>query len=94
MGFRRVFRVNYLGTIRNRPGDSHGQGGRPVRPRPRHAQLVVNLAGAMSTFCSRLGSSRTSGLESRRVLRAAALVGVNSVHSRQFAPMFRLRSAP
>ncbi|MFL5118240.1 MAG: abortive infection family protein [Microvirga sp.] len=50
MGFRRVFRVNYLGTIRNRPGDSHGQGGRPVRPRPRHAQLVVNLAGAMSTY--------------------------------------------
>src|SRR3954469_16034145 len=42
--------VNYLGTIRNRLGASHGQGGKPVRPRPRHAQLVVNLAGSMATF--------------------------------------------
>ena len=42
--------VNYLGTIRNRLGDSHGQGGKPVHPRPRHAQLVVNLAGSMATF--------------------------------------------
>jgi hypothetical protein len=42
--------VNYIGTIRNRLGDSHGQGGRPIRPKPRHAELVVNLAGSMAMF--------------------------------------------
>lgn len=42
--------VNTLGTIRNRVGDSHGQRGRPVRPKPRHAQLAVNLAGSMAMF--------------------------------------------
>jgi hypothetical protein len=42
--------VNYLGTIRNKLGDAHGQGGRPVKPKARHAQLAVNLAGTMATF--------------------------------------------
>lgn len=42
--------VEALGTLRNRIGDSHGQRGRPVRPKPRHAQLAVNLAGSMATF--------------------------------------------
>lgn len=42
--------VNTLGTIRNKIGDSHGQRGKPVRARPRHAQLAVNLAGSMATF--------------------------------------------
>nr|WP_210272604.1 abortive infection family protein [Chthonobacter rhizosphaerae] len=42
--------VNTLGTIRNRVGDAHGQGSRPVRPSPRHAALAVNLAGAMAMF--------------------------------------------
>jgi hypothetical protein len=42
--------VNGLGTLRNRLSDSHGQGVRPVRPAPRHADLSVNLAGAMATF--------------------------------------------
>jgi hypothetical protein len=39
-----------LGTLRNRISDSHGQGKRPVKPAPRHAELAVNLAGAMATF--------------------------------------------
>lgn len=42
--------VEGLGTLRNRLGDAHGKGSRPVRPTARHAQLAVNLAGAMSTF--------------------------------------------
>lgn len=42
--------VNGLGTLRNRLSDSHGQGKRPVRPAPRHAELAVDLAGAMASF--------------------------------------------
>ncbi len=42
--------VNGLATLRNKLSDSHGQGGNPVRPAPRHADLAVNLAGAMATF--------------------------------------------
>lgn len=43
--------VNGLGTLRNRMSDAHGRGGKlPVRPSPRHANLAVNLAGAMATF--------------------------------------------
>jgi hypothetical protein len=37
-----------LGFLRNRISDAHGQGPRPVRPLPRHAQLAVNLAGAVT----------------------------------------------
>src|ERR1700687_2882288 len=42
--------VEGLGSLRNKIGEAHGQGGKPVRPSPRHAQLAVNLAGAMATF--------------------------------------------
>lgn len=42
--------VNSIGAIRNRVGDAHGQGRRPVKPKPRHAELAVNLAGAMAAF--------------------------------------------
>lgn len=42
--------VNTLANIRNRVGDAHGQGRNAVRPLPRHAELAVNLAGAMSAF--------------------------------------------
>ncbi len=42
--------VNGLGTLRNKLSDSHGQGGNPVRPAPRHADLAVNPAGAMGPF--------------------------------------------
>lgn len=42
--------VNYLGTLRNRLSDSHGQGKLPVRPKTRHAELAVNLAGTMASF--------------------------------------------
>ena len=42
--------VEGLGSLRNRIGDAHGQGKKPVRPAPRHAELAVNLAGTMATF--------------------------------------------
>lgn len=42
--------VQGIGTIRNRLGDPHGKGRNPVRPQPRHATLVVNLAGTMAAF--------------------------------------------
>lgn len=42
--------VNGLGSLRNRLGDAHGQGKRPVRPASRHAQLAVNLAGGVALF--------------------------------------------
>lgn len=42
--------VQGLGALRSKIGDAHGQGKRPVKPAPRHAELAVNLAGAMATF--------------------------------------------
>ena len=42
--------VNYLGSIRNKIGDAHGQGRKPVKAKPRHAELAVNLAGTMAAF--------------------------------------------
>jgi len=42
--------VEGLGALRNKIGDAHGQGKSAVRPTARHAQLAVNLAGAMATF--------------------------------------------
>jgi hypothetical protein len=42
--------VEGLGALRNRLSDAHGQGKRPVRPAPRHAELAVNLAGAVALF--------------------------------------------
>ncbi len=53
--FRRVLGgcssiVEGLGSLRNKVGDAHGQGKRPVRVAPRHAHLAVNLAGTMASF--------------------------------------------
>jgi len=42
--------VEGLGAIRSKLGDAHGQGKKPIKPAPRHAELVVNLAGSMATF--------------------------------------------
>ena len=39
-----------LGAIRNRLSDAHGQGKKPVKPAPHHAELAVNLAGAVAVF--------------------------------------------
>ncbi len=42
--------VGNLAGLRNKLGDSHGQGKRHVKPLARHAELAVNLAGSMATF--------------------------------------------
>jgi hypothetical protein len=42
--------VNGIGTLRNKLSDSHGRGGRPVKPAARHANLAVNMAGTLATF--------------------------------------------
>ena len=42
--------VGGLGAVRNKISDSHGKGSKGPRAAPRHAQLAVNLAGAMATF--------------------------------------------
>lgn len=52
--------VNGLGTLRNRLGDAHGQGKKPVRPAARHAELAVNLAGSVALFLVETWESRNS----------------------------------
>jgi hypothetical protein len=42
--------VNGLGSLRNKHGDAHGSGPTAVKPKPRHAELAVNLSGTMSIF--------------------------------------------
>jgi hypothetical protein len=42
--------VGNLASLRNRLGDSHGQGKRYVKPAARHAELAVNLAGTVAMF--------------------------------------------
>lgn len=42
--------VNGLGTLRNKHGDAHGSGPVAVKPKTRHAELAVNLAGSMAVF--------------------------------------------
>jgi hypothetical protein len=42
--------VQGLGALRSKVGDAHGQGKKAVKPAARHAELAVNLAGAMATF--------------------------------------------
>ncbi|WP_236705234.1 abortive infection family protein [Pseudomonas sp. RIT-PI-o] len=42
--------VEGLGALRNRLSDSHGTGKSAIKPAPRHAELAVNLAGALSLY--------------------------------------------
>jgi hypothetical protein len=42
--------VNYLAAIRNSDGDAHGRGKLSAKPDSKHAELAVNLAGAVSAF--------------------------------------------
>lgn len=39
-----------IGSIRNKLGDAHGKGRSSVKPDARHAELAVNVAGAVATF--------------------------------------------
>lgn len=42
--------VEGLGSLRNRLSDAHGKGRVASRPAPRHAELAVNLSGALATY--------------------------------------------
>lgn len=42
--------VEGLGTLRNRLSDAHGKGRAGTRPAARHAELAVNLSGALATY--------------------------------------------
>lgn len=50
--------VEGLGSLRNSVGDAHGQGKRPVKPKERHAELAVNLAGSLALFLVETWSER------------------------------------
>lgn len=50
--------VEGLGTLRNKLGDAHASGGRPVKPAPRHAALAVNMAGSMALFLIETADAR------------------------------------
>lgn len=56
--------VNNLAAIRNSVGDAHGQGRRPIRPKPKHAELAVNLAGTMAAFLVATWEERTAATSS------------------------------
>ncbi|MEI6296537.1 MAG: abortive infection family protein [bacterium] len=42
--------VQGFGSLRNDYGDAHGKGEKSYIPEQRHAELVINLAGALSSF--------------------------------------------
>lgn len=42
--------VNGLASVRNKLSDAHGKGKRGARPSPRHAELAVNVSGALGAF--------------------------------------------
>jgi len=52
--------VEGLGSLRNKLSDAHGKGRKAVRPSARHAELAVNLAGAMAMFLIRTWEDRKS----------------------------------
>jgi hypothetical protein len=52
--------VEGLGSLRNKVGDAHGKGKRPVKPQARHAHLSVNMAGAMALFLVQTWESRST----------------------------------
>jgi hypothetical protein len=52
--------VGNLTGLRNKLGDSHGQGKSHVKPQGRHAELAVNLAGSMAMFLVSTWNSRHS----------------------------------
>jgi hypothetical protein len=52
--------VEGLGALRNQHSDAHGKGIKASRPAARHAELAVNLAGAMATFLLQTWESKNS----------------------------------
>ncbi|MES3033856.1 MAG: abortive infection family protein [Gemmatimonadota bacterium] len=53
--------VEGLGTLRNRLSDAHGKGKVAARPAARHAELAVNLAGALAMYLLATFDARGEG---------------------------------
>ena len=52
--------VEGLGALRNRLSDAHGKSSTAARPAARHAELAVNLSGAMATFLMHTWQARSA----------------------------------
>lgn len=61
-----------LGSIRSKLGDAHGNGRGAPKPSSRHAELAVNVSGAVATFLIRTFDDRQSELKKLRAISAAA----------------------
>ena len=57
-----------LGALRNKLSDAHSPGPKRARPQARHAELAVNLAGAMATFLVATWEARQSEAGGRSAL--------------------------
>ena len=51
--------VDGLGSLRNRLSDAHGKGKIGAKPASRHAELAVNLSGALATYLLATWEART-----------------------------------
>lgn len=51
--------VSNISSLRNKLGDAHVEQPKPVKPKPRHAALAVNLAGTMATFITETWQARS-----------------------------------
>lgn len=54
--------VEGLGTLRNRLSDAHGKGKGGAQPAPRHAELAVNLSGALAMYLLATWEARNQSL--------------------------------
>jgi hypothetical protein len=63
--------VESLGALRNKLGDAHSPGPKRARPQARHAELAVNLAGAMATFLVATWEARQTETSGRQPAAAA-----------------------
>ncbi len=52
--------IEGLGSLRNRLSDAHGKGMMGVKPAPRHAELAVNLSGALASYLLATWEARTN----------------------------------
>lgn len=53
--------VDTVANLRNLFSDSHGKGKDPVRPKSRHAEFVVNLAGNLAAYIVRTWEEKKAG---------------------------------
>ncbi|RYF44791.1 MAG: abortive phage resistance protein [Cytophagaceae bacterium] len=53
--------IEGLGTLRNRLSDAHGKGKTGAKPAARHAELAVNLSGALALFLLATWRAKSAG---------------------------------